>query len=119
MMKKKQFYNFTTAEAPGAARVDLQPAKRLLFCKQFSKISSSAFRASGPPGPDGGGGGDQTCTKTFLGHVAMYVQKFIQIYKGGLDFRYTSPHINRQTNICAPIFIYREDKCISTFLNLS
>jgi len=30
------------AEVPGTARVNLQPAEPLLFCKQFSKMCSSA-----------------------------------------------------------------------------
>jgi len=45
------------AETPSAAQVNLQLAKHLLFGKQFSKMCSSAFRVSGPPGPDEGGGG--------------------------------------------------------------
>jgi len=94
------------AEVPGAARVNLQSAEHLLFCKQFSKMRSSAFRVSGSPGPDREGGG-QTCTKTFLGQVGMCVQNFIKIGAGAWIY-ISPPHTNRQTGICTPIFIYRE-----------
>jgi len=52
-------------------------------------MCSSAFRGSDLPGPDGGEGRGQTCTKTFLGHVGMNVQKFIHI---GLDFHQPSTY---------------------------
>jgi len=44
------FFIHKLAEVPGAARVNLQPAGQLLFCKQFS-----AFSFLGPPGPGGRG----------------------------------------------------------------
>jgi len=69
-------------------------------------MCSSAFRVSGPPGPDGGGG--QTCTKTFLGHVGMCVQNSSRLVQGfGFPFDLHIP-TERQTNICTPIFIYRD-----------
>jgi len=42
--------------------LSFQPVKHILFYKEFSKMSSSAFSILGPPGPGGGGGG-QTCAK--------------------------------------------------------
>jgi len=73
----------------------------------------SAFSVSGPPQAQGTGGGDQTCTKTFLGQVGMCVQNFIKI-GAGVWISISPPHTyrwtNKQTNICTPIFIYTEDR---------
>jgi len=41
------YINYRLAEVPGTARVNLQPAEHLLFCKQFSNMCPSAFRVSG------------------------------------------------------------------------
>jgi len=44
-------YNyFILAEVPGTARVNLQPAEHILFKKEFSKMSSSAFSIFGHGG---------------------------------------------------------------------
>jgi len=43
------------AEVPGAARVNYQPAERILFCKQFSKMCPSTLSILAPPGPGEGG----------------------------------------------------------------
>jgi len=43
----------TLAEVPGAARVNLQAAEHLLFYKEFSKMSPSAFSILGPARPRG------------------------------------------------------------------
>jgi len=45
------------AEVPSAARVNLQAAEHLLFYKECSKMSPSAFSILGPPGPGGEGVG--------------------------------------------------------------
>jgi len=39
----------------------------------------------GPPKAQGGGAEGQTCTKTFLGQVGMWVQNFIRISAGFLE----------------------------------
>jgi len=88
--------------------VNLQPAEHLLFRKQFSKMFSSAFRVLDPPGPDpGGGGGDQTCAKNFLGQVEMFVRNFIKI-GAGVWISISPPHTNRQTDKQTPVrpFLY-------------
>jgi len=68
---------------------------------------SSAFKVSGPQGPDEGGGGSQTFIKTFLGQVGMCVQIIIKI-GAWVWISISRPHTNRhthiQTNICAPIY---------------
>jgi len=61
----------------------LQPAEHILFYKEFSKMSPSAFSILRPPGPGGRGWG-QTWTKTFLGQLGMCVQNFIKIGAGEL-----------------------------------
>jgi len=85
------------SEVPWTFQVNLQPAEHLLFWKQFSKMCPSAVRISGPPCPDGGGGKCQTCTKTFLEQMGMWVQNFIKI--GAAVWISISPsHTNRQTD---------------------
>jgi len=84
------------AEVPRAARVDLQPAEHLPFCKEFSKMFPSAFSVLGPQ-VQGGGGGGQTCTKTFLGQVGMCIENFIKI-SAGVCISVSPPHTNRLTN---------------------
>jgi len=54
----------------------------------------SAFRIPGLPGP---GGWDQTCTKTFLGQVGMWVENFIKI-SAGVWISISPAHTNRQTD---------------------
>jgi len=84
------------AEVPGAAWVSLQPAKHLLFCKQFSKMCPSALSILGLPGPSqaqGWVGRGQTCTiKTFLIQTRVCVQNFIKVQGRGLDFHYFPTH---------------------------
>jgi len=69
----------------------------------------SAFRVAGPPGPDGGVGWGQTCTKTFLGQMGMWVQSFIQIGAGVWIF-INPPYANRQRNTYTPIFIRIDER---------
>jgi len=64
---------------------------------QFSKMCTSAFRVSDPPGPDGGGSRGQTCTKTFLRQVGMSVQNFIK-NRAWVWISICPPHTHRQTN---------------------
>jgi len=66
----------------------------------------SAFSILISPRLRGGGGGGQTCTKTFLGHVEMCLQNSLGSVHGfGFPLALQIP-TDRQTNICTPIFIY-------------
>jgi len=94
------------AEVPGADKVNLQPAEYLLFCEQFSKMCSSAFRVSGS---DGGGGRGQTCTKTLFGTGRDVWKRLVQVFGFPLALHIPTG-TDRQKNICMPIFIYIEDK---------
>jgi len=99
----------TLSEVPGAAWDNLQPAYHLLFCKQCSKMCPSAFRVSGPQA-EGGGGGDQNCTKSLLGEVGMCVQNFIKISVGfGFPLALHIP-TDKETYIFTPIYVHIEDR---------
>jgi len=99
------FIYFKLAEVSGAARINLQPAEQLLFCKHFSKMCPSALRVSDLPGSGGRGSWGQNCTKIFVRQVGMWVQNFIKI-NVGVWISIRRPHIPTDKHLYANLYIY-------------
>jgi len=98
-----KFY-FKLAEAPGTALVNFQPAEQLLFCKQFSKMSTSAFQT--PQAQMGEGAGVKLAPKPSLNRWGFVYRISLWSWQGcGFPLVLHIP-TDRQTNICMPIFTY-------------
>jgi len=98
--------NTVEAEVPGAARVNLQLAELLLFCKQFSKMCPSAFRVSGPQSQGWSRGPRLKLHQNLPWTGGDVHAKYYQDLSSGLDFHLPSMYQQTYTHIY--IFILAE-----------
>jgi len=102
-------YYLRLAELPWAARVNLQPAEHLLFCKQFSKTCPSAYRVQAPQAQSEEGAGAKPAPKPSLDSWGCACKISLRSVQGfGFLFALHIP-TDRQTNKClyAHLYMYR------------
>jgi len=89
--------------------LSLQPAKHILFYKDFSKMSPSAFSILGPPGPGGAGAGVKPVPKHSLdrwGSVCKISSRSVQGFGIPLALHIpTNRQTDRQTSVRPFLYI--------------